>query len=226
MGEHLLAVGFDLDYTLWDQSPFAGSFFDAIAGELAGRLGCPEPQVAAAFHGAMGQLTLRHPQLFDAALRRLGAWDAALVAELVDRYHRHRPSALAYPGAEETLWHLAGRGYLLFLVTDGFSGTQRHKVEALGISPCFHHMIFTGDLPPEARKPSPIPFQLACAHLGVAPARSAYVADNPLCDFAGPRQLGMLTIGVSTGPFAALAVPAEQGPHLRIGTVQDLQGLL
>lgn len=220
------AVGFDLDYTLWDQGPFAGSFFDDIAAELGGRLGFRAETVARAFHDALERLTLHHPRLFDEALLALGARDPELVAELVDRYHRHRPPAAAYPGTEETLEHLAGSGYALFLVTDGHSASQRHKVEALGLGPRFAHMVFTGDLPPHLHKPSPIPFLLACGRLGVEPARCAYVGDDPLCDFQGPRRLGMLTIGVSTGPFAGQGVPLDQAPHLVIDALPDLKGLL
>jgi putative hydrolase of the HAD superfamily len=220
------AVGFDLDYTLWDQGPFADSFFAAIAGELGGRLGFRREVVLQAFQGALVRLSLQHPNLFGEALAELGVRDPALVAELVARYRRHRPPAVAYPGATETLHHLEAAGYPLFLVTDGHSASQRHKVEALGIGGCFRHMVFTGDLPADLHKPSPIPFLLACGRLGVEPCRCIYVADNPLCDFQGPRRLGMLTIGVPTGPFAAMGVGPGQRPDLRIGSLSELRGML
>lgn len=221
-----LAVGFDLDYTLWDQDPFAWSFFEAIAGELGGRLGCGRDAVAQAFHGAHARLTLAYPELFDEALWELGVRDPALVAELVGRYHRHRPPARAYPGAEELLGRLTGAGYALFLVTDGHSATQRHKVQALGLEAHFQKLVFTGDFQPELRKPSCFPFLYACARLGVAPSRCLFVGDNPLCDFQGPRKLGMQTVGVATGPFADLTVPEDWAPQLRIGKLRDLEGLL
>ena len=225
-GRPVAAVGFDLDYTLWDQDEFARSFFAAVAGEFGRRLGLGGRQVAEACRGALARLTLAHPRLFDEVLHQLGAWDPRLVAELVERYHRHRPAARPYPGAPETLAALRAAGLRLFLVTDGPGATQRHKVQALGLGPWFDQMVFTGDLPAHQHKPSPYPFQLACRGLGVQPELCAYVGDNPACDFAGPLGLGMATIGVGTGPYAGGQGPPGQVPHLRIGALRELAGLV
>ena len=224
--EAVEAIGFDLDYTLWDQDAFALSFFDAIALEYGRRLGWGRQQVARACRDALARLTLAHPCLFDHVLHQLGAWDPRLVAELVQRYHRHRPAAEPYPGAPGLLRRLRAAGFKLFLVTDGYGPTQRHKVEALGLGPCFDQMVFTGDFAERLHKPSPFPFQLACGRLGLAPDRCVYVGDNPACDFQGPKSLGMLTIGVATGPFAGMAAAPEQAPHLRVDALEELAGLL
>jgi putative hydrolase of the HAD superfamily len=226
MSQSPLAVGFDLDYTLWDQDAFARSFFEELAEEWGDRLGRCREDVLRVFRSTHERLTLGHPRLFDEALRELGGWTPVRVEELVQRYHRHRPPASAYPGAEPLLERLAGSGMLLFLVTDGHSGTQRHKVEALGLGPRFTRMVFTGDFQPAWRKPSCFPFLFACGGLGVDLARCVYVGDNPLCDFQGPRQLGMTTVGVATGPFANLPVPPHQAPHLRIAAISELEAVL
>jgi putative hydrolase of the HAD superfamily len=222
----LLAVGFDLDYTLWDQGHFAESFFGSIAWELGGRLGCRGDRVERVLRSTLAQLTMGHPRVFDEALRRMGVEDPGLVAELVDRYHRHRPPVRLYPGARRALQRLRDRGYRLFLVTDGMSDTQRYKVEALGLRPCFDELVFTGDLPPILHKPSPFPFLLACRRMGLQPRQCAFVGDNPLCDFEGPMRLGMLTVGVPTGPFAARPVPPGQAPDRRIEGLEDLGAFL
>ena len=226
MAGNLVAVGFDLDYTLWDQSAFAESYFAAVAPELGGRLGCRPGTVRQVLQETLGQLTLGHPGLFDVALGRLGVADPVLVAELVARYHQHRPPLRPYPGALAALARLRACGYRLFLVTDGMSSTQRYKVAALGLHGCFDEQVFTGDLPGILHKPSPFPFLLACRRLGLRPRQCAYVGDNPQCDFEGPARLGMLTIGVATGPFAGRPVPPGQAPELRITTLADLGGLL
>jgi putative hydrolase of the HAD superfamily len=218
----LEAVGFDLDFTLWDQEDFARSFFEAVAADFGRRLGCGARAFTRAGVGALERLTLAHPRLFDQVLHQLGAWDPRLVAELVERYHQHRPAARLYPGAWDTLGQLQGAGLRLFLVTDGRGTTQRAKVEALGLARWFDPMIFTGELPEGCGKPDPYPFLLACQRLGLAPARCAYVGDNPERDFAGPRSLGMLTIGVATGPYARVAAAPGQGPQLRIGRLEEL----
>jgi ribonucleotide monophosphatase NagD (HAD superfamily) len=51
------------------------------------------------------------------------------------------------------------------------------------------------------------------------------VGDNPACDFQGPKSLGMLTVGVATGPYAGGAAP-EQAPHLRVDALEELAWLL
>jgi putative hydrolase of the HAD superfamily len=177
-------------------------------------------------HDTLSRLTLGHPRIFDEALARMGVVDPALVAELVDRYHRHRPELAPYPDAPAVLGRLRERGLRLFLVTDGDSGTQRYKVEALGLRPCFDELVFTGDFPRTLQKPSPFPFLLACRRLGLHPRQCAFVGDNPLCDFEGPMRLGMLTVGVPTGPFAARPVPPGHPPAIRVGALSDLGGLL
>lgn len=221
-----LAVGFDLDYTLWDQDAFARSFFDELAPAWGERLGCGGQALRQALEGALQRLTLGHPALFDEALRDLGLWTPERVAELVERYHQHRPPARPYPGAAELLGRLAGRGLPLFLVTDGHSPTQRHKVAALGLEAHLDRMVFTGDYPSQLHKPSVFPFLHACGGLGVELARCVYVGDNPRCDFQGPRRLGMTTVGVGTGPFAHLEAPPELAPHLRIRAVAELEEVL
>lgn len=222
----LLAVGFDLDYTLWDQDTYLDTFVGTIAWDLGGRLGCGGERVQRVFQETLRQLTPIHPRVFDEALKRMGVVDPSLVAELVDRFHRHRPGMRLYPGARAALHKLRDRGYRLFLVTDGKSDTQRYKVEALGLRPWFDERVYTGDFPPILRKPSPFPFLLACRRLGLRPRECAFVGDNPLLDFEGPMSLGMLTIGVPTGPFASRPVPPGVEPDWQIGTLEALGGLL
>jgi putative hydrolase of the HAD superfamily len=171
-------------------------------------------------------LTLAHPRLFDDVLHQLGAWDPRLVAEWVDRYHRHRPPAAPYPGVTAVLDRLREAGLRLFLVTDGHADTQRHKVRALGLDPWFEVSVFTGDLPSHLHKPSPHPFRLACGRLGLPPEACAYVGDNPSCDFQGPRSLGMATLGVRTGPFSRLPAAPDCRPDEWIDSAGGLAALL
>jgi putative hydrolase of the HAD superfamily len=216
------AVGFDLDYTLWDQAEFFRSFFQELAGSFGRRLGCGPRRFVQAGSEALDQLTPAHGGLFDRQLAQLGVWQPRLVAELVDRFHRHRPPMAPYPGAREALERLRAGGWRLFLVTDGHAPTQRHKVGALGLAPCFDLAVFTGDLPDGWQKPSPEPFRLACEGLGLDPGRCLYVGDHPALDVPGPRRLGMVTAGVATGPFARREPPPHLAPDLRLAALEDL----
>jgi putative hydrolase of the HAD superfamily len=215
-------VGFDLDYTLWDQDAFFGTFFRAVADEFGRRLGCGPRRFVQAGAAALEQLTPAHSGLFDRTLALVGAWHPRLVAELVDRYRRHRPPMAPYPGARTALDRLRTHGCRLFLVTDGHPPTQRYKVEALGLDPCFDAQVFTGELPEGQQKPSPAPFRRACALLAVPPERCLYVGDHPALDVPGPRSLGMVTAGVATGPFARRSPSPDLAPHLRLAALGEL----
>jgi putative hydrolase of the HAD superfamily len=226
MNAELRAVGFDLDYTLYDQDLFARSFFEGIKEELGRRLGLEPAQVASACLAALERLTLHEPRLFGAILQDLRRPDPELEAELVRRYRQHRPQLQAYPQAREILAWVKDQQRRLFLVTDGQGASQRHKLESLGLAPWFDAMIFTDELPVEQRKPSPVPFLRACAVLGIEPAACLFVGDDPQRDFEGPKLLGMRTVGVSTGPFADLPASGLQVPDARVAGLADLKGVL
>lgn len=220
------AIGFDLDYTLWDQDFFALTFFEEIAEDVSRRLGLTETDVLAAFNNALLRLTLFHPNLYDEALRHLGVCDPELVAELVSRYHKHRPLLEVYPGAYDLLKYLKSNGYRLFLITDGNSETQRYKVDALKIGHYFEYMVFTGDYPKEMRKPHPFSFIHILEKMEMIPDECVYIGDNPQCDFEGPKSLGIMTIGVLTGPYAQLKVPIKQTPDFQIDQLEMLRQIL
>jgi putative hydrolase of the HAD superfamily len=220
------AIGFDLDYTLWDQDAFMSSFIQATAQDLADRFALERGRVIGVFVGALVRLTMHHPRLFGMALADLGVGDPDVERELVERYRRHRPPLHPYPGTQKVLGWLRDAGFRLFLVTDGNPSTQRYKVAALGLEPWFDAMVFTDELSGNHPKPSPVPFALAASRLGVAPEECVYVGDDPSRDFQGARQLGIRTIGVATGPFAGLAVAPDMLPDQRIDRLEHLRGVL
>jgi putative hydrolase of the HAD superfamily len=226
LDRNLGAVGFDLDYTLWDQGAFFATFFEAAACDFGRRLGCGRRRFQEVCAGALERLTPAHPALFDRILHQLGAWDPRLVMELVDRFHRHRPPAEPYPGVAQVLGQLREAGLRLFLVTDGHPEVQRHKLAALGLGAWFDPAVFTLELPGRPAKPSPAPFRAVCVRMEVAPERCLYVGDNPACDFQGARDLGMLTAQVPTGPFAGRDAPEDCRAHLRLDSLAQLAGLL
>ncbi|MEI6437720.1 MAG: HAD hydrolase-like protein [Candidatus Omnitrophota bacterium] len=75
----------------------------------------------------------------------------------------------------------------------------REKFRCLGLDQWVDTVIFTDDLGPGQSKPSVIPFQLMCSALGVSSVSSCYVGDNPVKDFLGANQIGMLTIRLHRG---------------------------
>jgi FMN phosphatase YigB (HAD superfamily) len=93
--------------------------------------------------------------------------------------------------------------------------------------PLFSGLVFTGTNP-QWRKPSPIPFRLISYQLHCVPTACIYVADNPVKDFLGPRQIGMRTIRIRRegGLYQSVnSVPGGE-PDETIGSLLKLPELL
>jgi putative hydrolase of the HAD superfamily len=221
----IAAIGFDLDYTLWDPDECRGAGLRTLAQSLTAGSGLDPVLVRTALGRAMDRLTPQHPRLLGAVLEDLGIGDPRAEQELAARYRNSQPLRL-YPGTLSALEWFKRAGFRLFLVADGPRQVVRHQVRVLGLGPWFEAMVFTDELPGHHPKPSPVPFAIAAARLGVAPARCLYVGDDPARDFEGARKLGMRTLGVATGPFARLAVAPHQEPDQRIGCLRELVACL
>jgi putative hydrolase of the HAD superfamily len=221
----IAAIGFDLDYTLWDPGDCRVASLRILARVLSNGSGLDPVLVRTALGKAMDRFTPHHPRLLGAILEDLGIGDARTGPERAAQDRSSQPLRL-YPGALSALEWFKRAGFRLFLVADGPRQTLRDQVTALGLAPWFHAMVFTDELPGYHPKPSPVPFAVAADRLGVAPARCLYVGDDPARDFEGARKLGMRTLGVATGPFARLAVAPHQEPDVRIGGLRELVSCL
>jgi len=119
----------------------------------------------------------------------------------------------AVPGAATTVAQLRTR-YRVGVLTDGPDDTQRDKLRRLGWSDAFDVVVVTGEL--GTAKPDRRAFSAMCNALGVAPAETVYVGDNPERDIAGAAAAGLVPIqvmyggGPSAHPAAAAAIPRTE----------------
>lgn len=222
---NVAAIGFDLDNTLYDQSQYMMSFFETAASWLADDCGAERSEILATLIKVWRQRTSYYPYLFDEALQELGLWSKKRVAELVRLYRNHPVPIALYQDAVEILAMLSRR-YPLVLITNGHATMQRRKVTALGIERFFRGIIYTDTYGADWRKPSRFPFEHAVRLLGVSPDTCLYVADNPLCDFSGAREAGLVTVRVLRGAFAGLKVSVEQDADYHICNLTELPGLI
>lgn len=197
-----LAVGFDLDNTLYDQAQHVFPFFSAAAARLGEETGLNAAILESTFRETWHALGPSHPKLFNAILDRHGILDAQRVRMLVRMYHDHVSPLEAYPGVQSLLERLRGK-FPLFLITDGNAAMQRRKIECLGIGPLFRVVVFSAEIGHGLPKPHPAPFLRALNLLQCAPGECLFVGDNPGCDVAGAGRAGMKTVRVLTGPFRA-----------------------
>ena len=91
----------------------------------------------------------------------------------------------------------------LAIVTNGLPSVQRAKVAALGVAPLVDHVVYADEHTPGG-KPAASVFRHVLRKLGLPARRVILVGDDPRCDIAGARAVGIRTIRLIT--------PAYPGP--------------
>ena len=214
------AVLCDLDDTLYPERQYLESGIAAVAAFLAPRL---EREARELERISLRLLAAGREQLFDRLLHELGAYREALVAAAVHVYRTHSPLLQACADVPRALKRLRAAGCRLALVSDGKATVQHAKFAALGLASLFEAVVCTDDLPGAASKPSPLGFEVALEHLGIAAQDACYLADDGAKDFLGPRALGMVSIRIDRGlPFPLAARSPMPASHAADHVVNDL----
>ncbi|MFQ5924076.1 MAG: HAD family hydrolase [Anaerolineales bacterium] len=189
----LKAIVFDLDDTLYPERQYALSGFAAVADWAEASLGIPSEQgyaeLEAYFDGGVRGYTFN--RWIEAHDLEPDQW----LPEMVKCYRDHSPSLEPYPETHSVLRSLRG-SYRLGLITQGHRPGQQRKLEALKLTDYFEAVLILGEQDRQDWKPSQVPFERLLEELDLAASQAAYIGDNPLKDFVGARQLGMLTIWV------------------------------
>jgi N-acetyl-D-muramate 6-phosphate phosphatase len=128
-------------------------------------------------------------------------WDeprrAAALAEFLDRYGQAPAQhSRLFAGMPAVLAAIEGAGLPWGIVTNKPIRLAEPVVQGLGLAArC--GVLLGGDSLAE-RKPHPLPLQVACARLGVAPASALYVGDD-LRDVQAAQAAGMPVLGAAWG---------------------------
>lgn len=219
------AVIFDLDDTLYPETAYVASGYQAVGRWAEAALGLPGSQVAEELS-----------ELFAAGVRSatFDRWlaarclDPALVGAMVAAYRDHMPQIDPFPAIPGLLAQL-GRQVPLGVVTDGRARAQRAKVAALRLSSSFGAIACSEELGEGAAKPSPRAFLAVLEQLGVAGPEAVYVADNPAKDFLGARRANMASIRLRLdGGIYAGSEPPTPGhaPDLEAHDFPELEDAL
>ena len=188
------AVLFDLDDTLWPLAPAIERAEQLLFDWLREHV----PTVAARF--SIEDLRARRMQMLDAgphfrfdmaALRHAGLTEAFLhcdedcakVDHALAVFSRARNAVDLYEDVRPTLPKLAER-WLLGTVSNGPA-----DLDEIGISHHFRSSIAAYRF--GTGKPDPKIFHAACDALGVAPAETVYVGDDPFLDVQGSQSAGL-----------------------------------
>jgi putative hydrolase of the HAD superfamily len=200
------AVLFDLDETLYPECRFALSGFAAVANATATDAGVSPARIYRTLVGALrrGERATAFQQLC-ASLH----WPEERVPELLNIYRLHDPN-LRLPELSVRTLQTLRPSWRLAIVTNGPASIQSGKVRALELSGWVDTVVFAAQCGTGQGKPAPEPFIDTARQLGVAPARCVFVGDDPVCDVAGARRVGMKTIRVRQGVHAGVTLGAHE----------------
>ena len=137
--------------------------------------------------------------------------DEALSQEYLRRYLAlHSGWARLFPGVEETLEALRGRGYAMAIVTSKRRATTQAARDAFGLDRWCSVVIADEDV--ARHKPDPEPVRAASERLGVRPEETLMVGDTPL-DIASVGRAGAATAAALWGTVDADALRGARADH-------------
>jgi putative hydrolase of the HAD superfamily len=212
---------FDIDDTLYLERDYVRSGFEAVGHWAAKWIHIQDFAERCWRRFAAGG----RGSIFDEVLCESGRQPAReLISALVEVYRTHTPSIALAADASEAL-NAISRTASVAVVSDGPGASQSRKVEALGLDSFAAPIVLTELYGSEFRKPHPRAFEQVM-HRRPASAY-LYVADNPLKDFAAPRQLGWVTVRVRRPSGLHYAVEnTEITPDCEMGDCSRLPEVL
>lgn len=110
----------------------------------------------------------------------------------------------------------------LGIITNGVTHFQQPKLDVLGLTRHFEHVITSGDF--GAVKPDPSIFLHACAVFGVHPSETAYVGDRLHTDAIGAAAAGLTGVWLNRGGDASANELAEASAA-RVSVITSLDQL-
>ncbi len=148
---------------------------------------------------------------------------APLSGELTFLYRRTMGRRFAAPDAKKVVVELSRRGYRLGILSNTITEREIPQwLEEDGLAAYFSTVVLSSVF--GYRKPGTEIFLEAARRIGVPPARSAYVADNPSRDVPGCRQagFGMIIIMLDAADQEKKELTPEYAPDRTIRALSEL----
>lgn len=185
----IVAVGFDLDYTLAVPDRDRATLLDEATARVDAPALSREDYLKAHRDHLAGET--RAP-IFEELLEPHPT-DAS--ADDLARAYRETVNEALVPveGAEQLLVGLR-EAYRVGLLTNGPSVAQREKLSTLGWTDSFDAVVISGDL--EAGKPDPRAFEALLNALRSGPEETVYVGDEAEADVGGAVRAGLRVVQV------------------------------
>ena len=218
------AVIFDLDNTLLDFMKMKEyAVKAAIAGMIEAGLDIDDEESYKTIVSIYEEEGWENQQIFNYFLdRTVGEVNNKYLAAAIVAYRRAREAnLLLYPNVNHTLVELMKAGIKLAVVSDAPSREAWMRIYYLNLHHHFDSVLTFDDT--NARKPSPIPFQMALKELKTEPSETLMVGDWPERDVAGANNLGIRTIFARYGDsFGTI----DSGADWDINDVYEIVGIV
>ena len=218
------AVIFDLDNTLLDFMKMKEyAVKAAIAGMIEAGLDIDDEESYKKIVSIYEEEGWENQQVFNYFLdRTVGEVNNKYLAAAIVAYRRAREAnLLLYPNVNHTLVELMKAGIKLAVVSDAPSREAWMRIYYLNLHHHFDFVLTFDDT--NARKPSPIPFQMALKELKTEPSETLMVGDWPERDVAGANNLGIRTIFARYGDsFGTI----NSGADWDINDVYEIVGIV
>ena len=218
------AVIFDLDNTLLDFMKMKEyAVKAAIAGMIEAGLVIDDEESYKKIVSIYQEEGWENQQVFNYFLdRTVGEVNNKYLAAAIVAYRRAREAnLLLYPNVNHTLVELMKAGIKLAVVSDAPSREAWMRIYYLNLHHHFDFVLTFDDT--NARKPSPIPFQMALKELKTKPSETLMVGDWPERDVAGANNLGIRSIFARYGDsFGTI----DSGADWDINDVYEIVGIV
>lgn len=222
------SVIFDLDDTLYDCLRQRVRPSHRHAAEAMVRAGL-KATVDAVFRARMKAFRhdpmLRH--IDPAVCRHFGAEDTERISRIArDAYFNCPVGKLSlFRGTRPLLRFLHSRGVKIFVVSFGEPAIQKQKVSALGLDkePAINKIFFADR---DKLLTKEVAFRKIQHELGLNAAEILVVGDRPMREIRAGNELGMHTVRLRHGEFAAQEPQGrEEEPDYEIGNISEVKGL-
>jgi FMN phosphatase YigB (HAD superfamily) len=180
----------DLDDTLYPREHYVQSGLMAVARFLETQHAIPAMDAFVVMSAARREGYAGYE--FQAVCSRFSL-PAVMIPELLQVFRDHRPLLRMPRTTAATLASLKAAGWQLAILTNGLPSVQRLKIESLGLPGFVRHIVYAEEHA-EGGKPSPGAFREALRRLSVPKGRVVMAGDDPACDIAGARSVGLKTV--------------------------------
>jgi len=218
VAERRQAVVFDMDDTLYAERRFVLSGFAAVAEVLGSHQGIEAREAFRVLARALRQG--RRQMALQLLCRRYGLPES-MVRELVQVIRAHVPR-LRLPRTTARVLAVLRPTWRLGVLTNGVPAIQARKVAALGLGAMVDQVVFASAHGTGAGKPDSAPFLAMSECLAVEPGRCVFVGDDPVCDIAGARRVGMRSVQIRASARQPLAASIHQRPDSFIESLSEL----